>query len=377
MTSEMTIDRAERQALEIYIHIPFCVRKCGYCDFFSGAYDEAARDAYIRDLLDEIREVPEETADRYRVTSVFFGGGTPSLPAAESLTEVLSALREKFVFSGDAEISLEANPGTLTRDKLKVYRRGGFNRLSIGLQSADDRELKILGRIHSFGDFLDSCRNARAEGFSNINVDLMTGIPEQTAASLRRTLETVIGLEPRHISAYSLILEENTPFYERYEETDEDLDRELYHLTKDVLTAAGYGRYEISNYAKPGFECRHNLGYWTGVPYLGFGAAAASCIGHRRYKHASSLRYRTLPDEETEELTPEDEMGECMILGLRLTAGVDDRVFRERFGASLFTRYAAEIRKYTELRCLERCDDHLRLTDRGFDVANQVMQAFL
>lgn len=366
-----------KQMLELYVHIPFCVRKCGYCDFYSGAFSKTAEKRYFEELQAEILGAKARISPEYEVTSVFFGGGTPSIPDASEVISILALLKECFVFSADAEISLEANPGTLTKEKLAAYKAGGINRLSIGLQSAVNEELKVLGRIHTYEDFLNSYENAREAGFSNINIDLMSGIPLQTAASFRKTLENVIALTPEHISAYSLILEENTPFFERFEETDEELDRTLYHLTKDMLSEAGYRRYEISNYAKAGFECRHNIGYWTGVSYLGFGAAAASCFEHRRYKNASSLDYRRLPLEEVEELSAEEEMGECMILGLRLTDGVDDAVFKKRFGVSLFECYAPEIRKYTDFGCLKRSGSRIMLTDYGFDVSNEVMQAFL
>ena len=261
------------QPLELYIHIPFCVKKCAYCDFLSGPAGEKEKEEYVKMLVDEIRNCPD-TVQNYRVISIFFGGGTPSLLTGEQIGRLMDTVREIFTLDEDAEITMEMNPGTVTEEKLRKYRQAGVNRLSIGLQSVNDEELRLLGRIHTYEEFREAYHLARANGFSNINVDLISAIPGQTVESWRRTLEQVMALSPEHISAYSLILEEGTTFYKKYVEDeakegpklpDEDAEREMYHRTREFLKDRGYERYEISNYARPGMECRHNLGYWTGV----------------------------------------------------------------------------------------------------------------
>ncbi|MCD7819512.1 MAG: radical SAM protein, partial [Lachnospiraceae bacterium] len=303
--------------LEIYIHIPFCVRKCAYCDFLSVAAGREQRDRYVKTLLEEIRSgipvnAPYAEDGDYIVTSVFFGGGTPSVLPADQIAEIMGALRSQFRFSEDAEISLECNPGTFGEllpddsgfpacelggtsaagTKPEEWFGCGINRLSIGLQSADNAELAQLGRIHTWEIFLESYEKARQAGFRNINIDLMSALPGQTAASWEKTLRQVLQLAPEHISAYSLIIEEGTPFYQKYHEDDlrrmngaqplylssEEEERKMYVLTGALLDEAGFQHYEISNYARPGLECRHNIGYWQGTEYMGFGLGASSFL---------------------------------------------------------------------------------------------------
>ena len=263
-----------KKELELYVHIPFCVKKCAYCDFLSGPAGEAEKAAYTEALLREI-ENRKEAYSGYRISTVFLGGGTPSVLTGEDTALIFSSLRENFDISGEAEITMEVNPGTVTKDKAHAWRQCGINRLSIGLQSADDRELKMLGRIHTLENFRDTWELVRRAGFRNINIDLISAIPGQTEESWERTLRTAAELGPEHLSAYSLIIEEGTPFYERYGSgekdlcggalpmlPDEDTERRIYQMTEAVLEEYGYHRYEISNYAKQGYECRHNLGYW-------------------------------------------------------------------------------------------------------------------
>ena len=285
-----------KKEMELYLHIPFCVKKCDYCDFLSFPADESIKREYVETLKREIEKVGE----RYRncqVSTIFVGGGTPSILNSSYIVEIFDVLRRKFHVAGNAEISMEVNPGTVTKEKLSDWRRAGINRLSMGLQSADNRELKRLGRIHTWEDFLESFRRAREEGFSNLNVDLMSALPGQTMDGWMETLKRTAAQEPEHISAYSLIIEEGTPFYERYGGKkgeallpDEDTDRDMYHKTREFLASCGYERYEISNYAKPGRECRHNIGYWTGVPYLGLGLGAASYIEGIRFSNTRNLK---------------------------------------------------------------------------------------
>ena len=291
-----------KKELELYVHIPFCVKKCAYCDFLSEPAGEAEKAAYTEALLREI-ENRKEAYSGYRISTVFLGGGTPSVLTGEDTALIFSSLRENFDISGEAEITMEVNPGTVTKDKAHAWRQCGINRLSIGLQSADDRELKMLGRIHTLENFRDTWELVRRAGFRNINIDLISAIPGQTEESWERTLRTAAELGPEHLSAYSLIIEEGTPFYERYGSgekdlcggalpmlPDEDTERRIYQMTEAVLEEYGYHRYEISNYAKQGYECRHNLGYWGRKPYLGLGLGASSLVEEQRFHNTSDMR---------------------------------------------------------------------------------------
>ena len=368
---------------EIYVHIPFCVRKCSYCDFYSFRADDNTKKQYFDDL---IREISESPFTGISVPSIFIGGGTPSSVPAEYIGRVTDCLNRLFKIEKDAEITIEANPGTVTEESLKAYRSFGINRLSFGLQSANDRTLRKLGRIHTFRDFEASFHMAREAGFTNISLDLMSALPGETLRDFENSLFKAISFKPEHLSVYSLIIEENTPFYALYNEEngtrreelpDEDLDRKMTALANELLSDAGYTHYEISNYALPGFASRHNEGYWTGVPYLGFGPAAASFIGGKRFKNALSMDWFERPYIETETLTKEAQESEFMILGLRMMKGVDDREFRARFSDSFFIRFAHVIEKYERLGALKREHDRLFFTPYGIDVSNIVLSEFL
>lgn len=367
------MEQSGRKPLELYLHIPFCASKCKYCDFRSAPASGAARQAYVKDLCRKIRS-HGDLAEVSLVVSIFLGGGTPSILEAEETGQIFQAIRETFSLAEDVEITTEMNPGTVSREKLKIYRNLGINRLSIGLQSMDDRELAMLGRIHTRQDFLDTYQMAREEGFSNINVDLISAIPYQTAESWRDTLIRTAQLGPEHISAYSLIIEEGTPFYERYGEgrhaeelPDEDTERQMYHDTARILKDYGYHRYEISNYARAGYECRHNLGYWNRTEYLGIGESAASLIGNRRW----------VEGEEPQELTVSEQMEEYMFLGLRKMEGVSKEQFRETFGRTLESVYQDVLDRMYQLGMLEEAEGYVRLSERGIDVSNSVMSEFL
>lgn len=380
--------------LELYVHIPFCACKCNYCDFLSAPADETVQKLYMDKLTEEIKVMAQECVD-YEVTTIFIGGGTPSILKEEWIAEILHTIYGRIGVSMDAEITIEANPGTLTAEKLKRYRQSGINRLSLGLQSADEGELRELGRIHTFDSFLKSFERARQAGFTNINVDLMSALPGQTAASWKNTLKKTAMLKPEHISAYSLIIEEGTPFYQWYGNQEpghpplpsEDEEREMYYMTKDFLEESGYRRYEISNYARPGFECRHNVGYWTGVPYLGLGLGASSYMTDRRFRNEPDLkRYLSLNLEapnygglrtEEEILHVQSRMEEFMFLGLRLSCGVSVREFVERFGRNIHEIYGDVIMRMEEEELLTSREGRIMLTDRGVDVSNYVMSKFL
>lgn len=387
---------SDERELELYFHIPFCVKKCLYCDFLSAPADAGTRETYMKALLAEVEKKAGGYRD-YRVSSVFVGGGTPSVVEPLWIRRLLETVRERFIVSEDAEITVEVNPGTVDRDALSQYRQAGVNRLSIGLQSADDGELRALGRIHTYEQFLATYDAAVSSGFVNINVDLMSALPGQSLDSYRRTLEKVLALEPRpvHISAYSLILEEGTPLYRMAQEgrlnlPDEDTDREMYHETKRILSQAGYIRYEISNYAIEGFSCRHNCGYWTRRDYLGFGVGAASLFNNIRYKNTCDIN-RYIADaevcrEDVQVLSREEQMEEFMFLGLRLTAGVAPAEFERCFDCILEEIYGDVIERNIRQGLLHRLKhrekdgtegERLALTELGLDVSNYVMRQFL
>lgn len=422
----------QKKPLELYIHIPFCARKCLYCDFLSFRTLASVHQQYVDQLIREI-EAEGASCQEYRVVTVFIGGGTPSVLEPDMIRDICQAVRRSFDVAGDAEITIEVNPGTLLQNKLHIYRAAGINRVSIGLQSADNRELENLGRIHSFEEFLKSFQCARMAGFANINVDLMSGIPGQTLESWRNTLKKVTMLKPEHISAYSLIIEEGTPFWDRYgagaepgngagvgpgnragsrpgngdgaysgedpdrfglrrreypELPDEDAENRIYHLTRTFLAEQGYARYEISNYARPGFECRHNIGYWTEVEYLGLGLGASSFLGGCRFcKERDLERYLALDfaaEGWAERLRPqftrlsrEARMEEFMFLGLRLIRGISEIDFVATFGVKLDSVYGPVIERLVKNGLLRREGVWLSLTEWGMDVSNYVLSEFL
>ncbi len=425
-------EKEDLSCLELYIHIPFCVRKCAYCDFLSFPSGEEERERYVERLTEEIEEAGA-VSEGYVATAIFFGGGTPSVLTPKQTERILNAVKKSFYVAEDAEITTEVNPGTADREKLEAWRQAGINRLSFGLQSTENRELQYLGRIHTMEDFLESYRAAREAGFENINIDLMSALPGQTVSSWEKTLRTVVSLQPEHISAYSLIIEEGTPFCQMFGEDgdaaeekkrrqslgipelpDEDAERRMYYDTERILGEAGYHRYEISNYAKPGYECRHNKGYWTGTEYLGLGLGASSYINIRREKgeaakisasgkesgdrrqleRRSNVRdfktYLSLTRddfragrqiEERELLTNQAMMEEFMFLGLRLTEGISEMEFFRRFSCALETVYGDVLEKLAGQELMERYEREgaafWRLTKRGIDVSNCVLAEFL
>lgn len=372
----------------IYIHIPFCKQKCLYCDFISGCGSDEDMREYQKAFLNEI----ESTVINEAVDSVFFGGGTPSIYPKEYIGEIMDLLRCKNILSENLECTIEANPGTLNYEKLCYYKSIGINRISIGLQSANDYELKALGRIHTYDKFLESYELAKRAGFENINIDLMSAIPYQTFESYQETLKKVVELNPTHISAYSLIIEEGTPFYDKYygdEEfekllPDEETERKMYHYTKEFLVKNGYSRYEISNYSKGGYECRHNLKYWSRINYYGFGVAAASLVNNVRYLNTDNRKdyVRSNGDItkiriENDKLNINEQMEEYMFLGLRKVKGVSIKEFKEIFGRNVYDEYGGVINKHLENHLLEIKDNRIFLTDKGMDVSNYIMSDFI
>ncbi|MCI8543278.1 MAG: oxygen-independent coproporphyrinogen III oxidase [Lachnospiraceae bacterium] len=384
--------------LELYFHIPFCVRKCFYCDFLSAPADEGTIKRYMEALLAETAGSALSYA-KYTVSSIFIGGGTPSVAPVFCIEDMLGTVKEHYSLAQDAEITMEVNPGTVSEKALSRYREAGVNRLSIGLQSADDKELASIGRIHTWEQFLETYTKARKADFRNINVDIMSALPGQTLSRYRNTLEKVLSLEPapEHISAYSLILEEGTHLYDLYEKgmleiPDEDTDRLMYQETKELLARRGYRRYEISNYAKEGCECRHNRGYWTRENYAGFGLGAASLVENVRFKNGTDLQAYLANSsgcrEDVRQLSREEQMEEFMFLGLRMTEGVDEGLFRRLFGCGMEEVYGEVIGKnirdgLLRMDCdFEGKEEHaalrrLSLTEKGLDVSNYVMAQFL
>lgn len=372
-----------RIPLELYVHIPFCVRKCQYCDFLSGPSDEETKDRYIEALLKEIRAA-EHTED-YEIVSVFIGGGTPSALKAEAIASIMRTLQEQFFFCEDAEVTIEANPGTVDLEKLTIYRNVGINRLSLGLQSTDAEELKLLGRIHSYEEFLKSYEWAREAGFSNINIDLMFAIPGQTGEAWRQHLYQVAELNPEHISAYSLIIEEGTPFAEQnLDLPDEDTEYQMYEDTAEILERYGYRQYEISNYAKQGYMCRHNAGYWQRREYLGFGLGASSLYGGMRFSNTHQmqeyLKESRNPDQIRKDVTVlsrNEQIEEFMFLGLRMTEGISEKKFEENFDVRLMDVYGDILQKYEETGFVEHIETKWRLTRKGIHVSNHILADFL
>ena len=373
--------------MELYLHMPFCVRKCAYCDFLSFPSGAKTQRMYAKRLMEDIGVMGKRYGE-IPVETIFIGGGTPSVPDSGLIVEIMEHVRHAFHVADGAEISMEANPGTVTREKLTDYRKAGINRLSFGLQSANDRELKLLGRIHTWAEFLESFTLARECGFANLNIDLMSALPGQTCESWKETLSRVTDLDPEHISAYSLIIEEGTPFGERYgsEEgrkllPDEDSEREMYHETKRFLKDCGYERYEISNYAKPGRECRHNIGYWTGVPYLGLGLGASSYLDDCRFTVNPDMK-QYLEEKpgmftDIEKLTKKDMEEEFFYVGLRMTAGVSLSEFERRFGISAKEVYPGLMETFVKEKAARFEGDRFVLTDYGLDVSNYIMAQFL
>ena len=388
-----------KKSLGVYVHIPFCVRKCNYCDFLSSNYcnkdedqNKLVRD-YVNALIKEI-EIYSKELQEYKVQTIYIGGGTPSSIDSELIGMILEKIKESFDICDNPEITIEVNPGTLLNKKAEDYKRMGINRISMGLQSANNEELRILGRIHTYEEFLESYNLLRSVGFDNINIDVMSAIPNQSVESYIDTLNKVISLRPEHISSYSLIIEEGTYFYNIQDElklVSEDDEREMYYKTKEILQNRGYERYEISNYALKGMESKHNSSYWTGVDYIGFGVGASSYLNGYRYDRIQDInKYIEVYDKlsnyliaekniecNKQYLTLQNKMEEYMFLGLRMTKGISKTRFKELFDKDINEVYGNVIDKYVSMKLLNEEKDILQLTDKGIDVSNIVLADFL
>lgn len=367
--------------ISIYIHIPFCIRKCRYCDFLSFPVENYDLNSYFNALKREIRE-ETETAGRTADT-VYFGGGTPSCVPPRLILEVMEELRKKYRIAEDAEVSLEMNPGTLKEDGPAAYIDAGINRISLGVQSLNDRTLRRLGRIHSAEDVYKTFEALKTCGFHNINCDLISSVPGERRAELKRSLDGVIAMKPSHISVYSLIIEPGTPLYDEYSsgaltdlpDEDETADNDLMIIR--VLSEAGYERYEISNYSQPGKACRHNEAYWQRKDYRGFGSGAASLVGHRRFTNTGDMDvYINQPGRNFSEdmlLTTREEMEEFMFLGLRECKGVDNRDFYRAFGRDITDIFGEEIEKQKEKGFMEEDSGRYFYNTKGLSVSNVLM----
>lgn len=381
------------EKLELYIHIPFCEKKCAYCDFLSAPATDFVQEQYVRSLLCEIEE-KAPLYEAYEVPTIFIGGGTPSILRAGFIFDIMEAVQKSFHVRKDAEITMECNPKTVSAAKLMFYKKAGINRISMGLQSTENTELRELGRIHTYEDFLESYDLIRKAGFSNVNIDLMSALPYQTLKSYEKTLKRVLALKPEHISAYSLIIEEGTPFYERYEADEglreqgkmpkvlpsEEEERLMYEMTRELLQEHGYFRYEISNYAKKGYECKHNIGYWTRENYLGLGLGSASLVTNERFSNTRELKQYLSGDfsaGDREALTKNAQMEEFMFLGLRLTNGVSQAEFLKQFGFSIDNIYGSVVAQLQKEGLLKKEKENIFLSEQGLDVSNYVMAQFL
>ncbi len=370
-------------SIGLYIHIPFCLRKCRYCDFASfSSVGQDTRTRYIDRLCEEIESYFGQP--KVGVNTVFFGGGTPSLLSPDELSRILSSVRKTFVLMPDAEITMEMNPGTITPDRVRAYAELGVNRASIGCQSFNENELKILGRIHNSADIYDAVNAVRSAGIANFSLDLMYGIPEQTAASFEHTLRSALALEPAHLSVYGLILEEGTPFYEQraaLQLPSEDEECDMYAKASRILGEHGFSHYEISNYARPGFESRHNLKYWRDEEYIGVGLAAYSYYGKKRYGNTSALdEYLSVDYKQYvcgEDITAVDEAFEYAMMRLRLAEGFSLTDYRARFGRDFTDGRSEAVERYRSLGYLTVTDDRISLTERGFYISNTILSDLL
>ena len=372
--------------LGIYVHIPFCKKKCDYCDFISYSDKINCIKEYVETLKNEIKhELNKIVNDKknYRVTTIYIGGGTPSFIDSKYIVDIINIIKES-VLIDNIEFTIEVNPGTVTKKKLEDYKSVGINRLSIGLQETNNELLKEIGRIHTYEEFLDIYNLARKLGFKNINVDLMIGLPNQSIKNIKDSLEKIINLNPEHISIYSLILEEGTKLYDKYETEktvlpDEELERNMYWYVKNTLENTGYIHYEISNFAKKGYESKHNVNCWEQKEYLGFGLAAHSYIKGTRYSNdpKGSDPFGSFEKTIHEIQTKADQQKEYMLLGLRKIDGVSIQKFKNKFGENPIFLFKNELNKLVEENLITIDGDKIKLTNKGLDLANIVWEEFV
>ncbi len=384
MIERVIIEMKNLKEVALYIHIPFCKQKCFYCDFPSYASLDHLKDDYVDALCKEI----EEKVIDYKIKSIFIGGGTPSYLETNQIYKLLKTI-SKLNLTENMEFTMECNPGALEKEKLETMLRGGVNRISMGLQAVQNSLLKDIGRIHSFKQFEENFNLAREVGFKNINVDLMFGLPNQKVDEWKESLEVIAKLNPEHISAYSLIIEEGTAFYKLWERNklilpSEDEEREMYSITKEILKEHGYEQYEISNYAKSGYECYHNKVYWQCDDYLGVGSASSSFIDGKRIKNIENVKLYIEKINNNESIieeiiknSKEDNIEEFIFMGLRMNKGISLNEFKKRFGIDINSIYKDIIEKNINKKLLVLEKDNLRLTDKGIELSNLVMSDFI
>lgn len=389
--------------LGLYVHIPFCVKKCKYCDFNSYKMDIDSKKRYIEDLKIEMELYSNKLYkdNKYKnkecrslnkndkITSIFVGGGTPSILTSDEIREVFISIKEMFDIDENAEITIECNPGTLTLEKLKTMKEIGINRLSIGLQAIQEKHLNFIGRIHTYEEFEKNYKDALSVGFKNINIDLMYSLPNQTLCDWKETLEKVVHLNPTHISAYSLILEEGTELYNMYESNkfeliDENVDIEMYEYTINYLKSKGYNQYEISNYSKEGYNCEHNILYWECEHYIGIGAGASGYINENRYNNVESLEdyhlslvKREKPIQENEILSEKDMIEEKIFMGLRMNKGIKFEDFKKKFGIDFREKYNKQIEMLLARKLINQSFEGIQLTQKGREISNSVFIEFM
>ena len=375
------MNHPHKTASSVYIHIPFCATKCYYCAFNTYTFHKEQAKVYLQALRTEMELYAPETDP---LQTIFIGGGTPSILSADSLTQLFADVHQHFQITPDAEITVECNPGTVDAEKLRVMRDNGVNRLSFGLQAMQDDTLKQLGRIHTVDEFLQSYRLAREGGFENINIDLIFALPDQRMEAWHHTLNEVISLEPAHISAYNLVMEETTPFYEWWQAgklhlPSEDTEADMFQYTIETLTAHGYMHYEICNFARPNSAARHNLVYWDNQPCIGLGVGASGYVNGVRYSnirgiapYIDELSERNKPVADTERLTGHAEKSETLMLALHKQEGISLDAYQDRFGEDIEIAFGTILKKWLDLKLLERTATHLRLTPRGLFLANEV-----
>ena len=383
----------------IYIHIPFCKRKCEYCDFKSYEGKEALVEKYVKWLKYELKEVGEGNRKDYEnhtdkliiVKTIYIGGGTPSLIDEIYVSQIMDVIKENYILSDDVEVTIEVNPGTVTEGKLKAYKKSKINRLSIGLQETHNNILKALGRIHTYEEFINTYNIARKVGFENINIDLMLGLPKQSIEDLKLSIKEIIKLNPEHISVYSLIIEEGTPFYKKIEANElelpkEEVERKMYWYVKKELEKSGYIHYEISNFAKKGYESKHNLACWNQEEYIGFGVAAHSYTNNVRYSNIDDIEQYIKNFETNKEIdnfvfhekqNKESKMKEYMMLGLRKINGISIQEFKNRFASNPIFVYRSELEKLVDKQLIEIDGNIIKLTNKGLDLANLVWEEFV
>lgn len=372
----------------IYVHIPFCKKKCNYCDFVSFANMEKNEEDYINALK---KEIEYKSRNKYQISTIFIGGGTPSFINENYIKDILNVIQENFIVNKDAEITIEVNPGTANKEKLEVYKKSGINRLSIGLQSTNNKILEQIGRIHTFEQFLETYKLAKEVGFENINVDLMLALPNQTMEDLQESVEQVIQLNPKHISVYSLILEEGTVLNEQVRNNiitlpDEEIERKMYWQVKNMLERSGYIHYEISNFAKKGYESKHNTDCWKQKPYIGIGLAAHSYLNNTRFSNIDNLQkyIQNIQQENYEKniivhenQTIQDAQKEYMLLGLRKIEGVNIQEFKNKYVENPIYIFRGELEKLVKKELIEIDLNYIKLTPKGLDLANMVWEEFI